>query len=227
MPLSEGHYPHIVFDLDGTLVDSQRDLADAANALVSRCGGRPLTLDAVISMVGEGARKLVERVVDAAAISVSTDQALEMFLELYEERLAIHTRPYDGMVPTLERLGANRCISVLTNKPHRATERLLEMLALAPYVRFVVAADHRFPRKPAPDGLRHLLECAGVTAAETLLVGDSWVDLHTARAAGTAVCLARYGFGFANIPADERIGVPTIDRPGDLLRVVTGSGGGG
>jgi phosphoglycolate phosphatase len=215
------HYPHIVFDLDGTLVDSQRDLADAANALVCRYGGRPLTLDAVIRMVGEGARKLVERVVDASAVSVSSiDEALETFLELYEERLAVHTCPYDGIVPTLERLGANRCLSVLTNKPRRATERLLDLLSLARYVRFVVAADHRFPRKPAPEGLRHLIECAGVTAAETLLVGDSWVDLHTARAAGTGVCLARYGFGFVNIPAEERVGVPAIDRPEELLTVV-------
>jgi phosphoglycolate phosphatase len=222
MPLSEGHYPHIVFDLDGTLVDSQRDLADAANAVVSRYGGRPLAPDAVISMVGEGARKLVERVVDASAISASIDEALETFLELYEARLTVHTRPYDGIVPTLERLGAHRCISVLTNKPHRATERLLDLLALARYVQFVVAADHRFPRKPAPEGLQHLIECAGVTAAETLLVGDSWIDLHTARAAGTDVCLARYGFGFVNIPTEERVGVLTIDRPEELLRVVAG-----
>lgn len=203
-------------------MDSQRDLADAANALVCRYGGRPLTLDAVIRMVGEGARKLVERVVDASAISVSIDEALEAFLALYEQRLAVHTRPYDGIVPTLERLTATRCISVLTNKPHRATERLLDLLSLTRYVRFVVAGDHRFPRKPDPEGLRHLIACAGVAAAETLLVGDSWVDLQTARAAGTGVCLARYGFGFVNIPAEERVGVLTIGRPEDLLSVVAG-----
>ncbi|MPY90439.1 MAG: HAD-IA family hydrolase [Luteitalea sp.] len=214
-------YPHIVFDLDGTLVDSRRDLADAANALIRLYGGRPLALDTVVSMVGEGARKLVERVLDAAAISLSIDEALERFLELYEECLDVHTRPYDGIVPMLESLGATRCLSVLTNKPARATRRLLDALDLARYVQFVVADDHRFPRKPAPDGLRHLIERAAVTPTETLLVGDSWVDLHTARAAGTGVCLARYGFGFASIPADERVGVPTIDRPEGLLAWLT------
>jgi phosphoglycolate phosphatase len=185
-----------VFDLDGTLVDSRRDLADAANALVTELGGVPLSEGAVGDMVGEGAAVLVARVVAAAGLETSLPEALQRFLSLYDERLVTHTRPYDGIVQVLRAFHGRLPLAVLTNKPQAATDRMLSELDLAQYFEGVIGGDTPFGRKPDPAGLLHLAARAGVDAASTVLVGDSPVDLETARRAGARVVLVSYGFGF-------------------------------
>lgn len=184
-----------VFDLDGTLVDSRRDLADATNALLVELGGEPLDVDAVASMVGEGAAVLVRRARAAAGLP-DAPGALARFLQLYDERLTATTLPYPGIVETLAALERTMPLAVLTNKPGRATARLLDALSLHRHFTAVIGGDSPFGRKPDPAGLLHLVAAAGVTAAETVLVGDSHVDLETARRAGTRVCMAAYGFGY-------------------------------
>ena len=210
----------LVFDLDGTLVDSQKDLADAANALIADLGGTPQTDAAIASMVGEGAALLVRRALAAADLSPDTPGALEAFLRHYDERLLRHTRPYDGMLTVVRTLHATRRIAVLTNKPTHATLRILEELAFAPLLTGVIGGDTVFGRKPDPAGLHYLIAAAGASPASTLLVGDSPVDLETARRAGTPVCLARYGFGYrfagSEFTGDEFF----IDAPAELLKVV-------
>jgi phosphoglycolate phosphatase len=131
----------IVFDLDGTLIDSRRDLADAANALIVERGGSPLPVEAIAGMVGEGAALLVQRALTAAGAVVDLDEDLPRFLSLYDERLLAHTRLYDGVYDALESLRAMAPLAVLTNKPQRATERILDGLHVARYFRWVIGGD--------------------------------------------------------------------------------------
>jgi phosphoglycolate phosphatase len=209
----------IVFDLDGTLIDSRRDLADAANALLESCGGGPLSEEHIGRLVGDGAATLVARVFEASGLE-RPDDALERFLAFYDQRLLNHTRPYPGMADVLDVLGMRATLAVLTNKPLASTRRILEGLDLARHFaeQAVLGGDGPFPRKPDPAGLRHLSACANVPVESTLLVGDSPIDWRTARAAATSVCLARYGFGYVGFPPHE-LG-PTdrlIDAPAELL----------
>jgi phosphoglycolate phosphatase len=216
---SHSRFRLIVFDLDGTLVDSLRDLAESANALLDESACEPLSREAIGRMVGDGAATLVARAF-AAAGRVQPPGALARFLTLYNARLLKFTRPYPGMLEALAALSARATLAVLTNKPLGPTREILDGLGLAHYFRpeCVVGGDGPFARKPDPAGLFHLVKSTGAAAVETILVGDSIVDWRTARAARTAVCLARYGFGFQGFPLSELGSADLVaDQPGDLL----------
>jgi phosphoglycolate phosphatase len=211
----------VVFDLDGTLVDSRRDLAESVNLLLVAGGGAPLAEAAIGRMVGDGAATLVARAFAAAGTPPPPD-ALERFLTIYEGRLLEHTRPYAGIPEVLGTLAGRGPLAVLTNKPRRSTLSILSGLDLARYFEdgAIVGGDGRFARKPDPEGLLHLAARAGVAPAAALLVGDSIVDLRTARRAGAGVCLARYGFGFESMSTlDLRATDRMIDVPADLLEL--------
>jgi phosphoglycolate phosphatase len=209
----------VVFDLDGTLIDSRRDLADAANALIVERGGTPLPVESIASMVGEGAALLVRRALKAGGTDLQIERDLPRFLELYDERLLAHTRPYDGTREMLEALLTRATLAILTNKPQRPTETILNGLGIASFFTHVVGGDSTHGRKPDPAGLNHLISITRATPNETLMVGDSAIDLRTARAARTRVCLVRYGFGFATAER-ELTGDETIaDAPADVVRL--------
>jgi phosphoglycolate phosphatase len=186
----------VAFDLDGTLVDSSRDLAEATNTLLADFGGGSLPLEVVVSLVGEGAAVLVRRALERAGLDPDTPNALARFLLHYEARLLDTTRPYPGMVDAVNAVATTRRVAVLTNKPERATIDILRGLEMDGLFSDVIGGDSVLGRKPDPAGLLELVARAGVAPAETLLVGDSPVDLATARRAGTHICLARYGFGY-------------------------------
>jgi phosphoglycolate phosphatase len=209
----------VVFDLDGTLVDSRRDIADSANALLVACGGEPLAEDRIAGMVGDGAATLVARAFRAAGLTLPSD-ALARYLASYETRLLAHTRPYPGIVDVLDILQSKVTLAVLTNKPLAATRAVLDGLALSRYfpAEAVIGGDGAFPPKPDAAGLRYLMVSAGASADATLLVGDSVVDWRTACAAGTSICLARYGFGFEGFPVERlRPADRVIDSAVELL----------
>jgi phosphoglycolate phosphatase len=208
--------PLVAFDLDGTLIDSRRDLADAANALILEHGGRPLAVDAITRMVGEGAPLLVRRALKAAGLDLDLRVALPQFLELYDARLLVHTRLYDGTRAALGALAPGAALAILTNKPQHHTERILEGLGIAPFFRWVVGGDTPHGRKPDPGGLNHLMSVAQAGTDDTILVGDSAIDLRTARAAGTRICLVRYGFGFQTAVAEFTGGELIADSPSQL-----------
>ncbi|HEY7500372.1 MAG TPA: HAD-IA family hydrolase [Vicinamibacterales bacterium] len=210
----------LVFDLDGTLVDSHRDLADATNTLLVELGGAPLAPETVASMVGDGAAVLVRRALTRAGLDPDTPGALDRFLAHYDERLLATTMPYDGMVETLDRLRPAYRLAVLTNKPSRATSRVLAGLGLADRFDGVIGGDTEHGRKPNPAGMLALVASAGVRPDETMLVGDSPIDLATARRAGVHVCLARYGFGYRFDAGDFDGTESFIDRPEDLMSEV-------
>lgn len=210
----------IVFDLDGTLIDSRRDLADAANALIAERGGSRLSEHEIGRMVGDGAAMLVRRALTAAGLPLD-DSSVPRFLELYDERLLSTTRPYAGIAEALASLASFATIAVLTNKPLAPSARLLEALGLARFVSATIGGDTEFPRKPDPTSLIHLTHRFGVDRRQTVMVGDSWIDYATARRAGTPICLARYGFGFDTFPAGEIRGDEgLVDHPAEFEPVI-------
>lgn len=213
-------YEHVAFDLDGTLIDSRRDIADAANALLVEHGAQPLPEDRIGRMVGDGAATLVARAFEASGVPMPPD-ALAGFIRLYDRRLVAHTRAYPGIPEALDAISRRATTAVLTNKPLEATRAILDALDLARFFGrdLVLGGDGPLARKPDPAGLAHLMAAAGATAAETMMVGDSIVDWRTASAAGTRICLARYGFGFETFPAERLRGDECwADDPRDLLR---------
>jgi phosphoglycolate phosphatase len=210
----------IVFDLDGTLIDSRRDLADTTNALITERGGSPLPVETVARMVGEGVSVLVSRALTAARLNADDPRSVPRFLELYAERLLVHTQLYDGIAGVLDTLAQSAPLGVLTNKPLGATRQILEGLAIARHFRWVLGGDGPLPRKPDPAGLLSICADAGVGPRDATLVGDSAIDVATARAAGTRMCVARYGFGFR--PGDTPLDGSELlaDTPRDILRVL-------
>jgi phosphoglycolate phosphatase len=210
----------IAFDLDGTLVDSKRDIAEAANETLRECGAPTLPEEAISRMVGDGAPVLIARAFAAVDREMPAD-ALQRFLRIYNSRLLIHTRPYDGIPELLTELAPRATLAVLTNKPIEATIDILEGLDLLKHFHAdrVLGGDGPFPRKPDPAGLRHLMNLAGAVPSATLLVGDSVVDWRTAQAASTKVCLARYGFGFEGFKVDQLSPYDWVmESPQDLRR---------
>lgn len=209
----------VVFDLDGTLVDSSQDLAASGNALLGEYARPPLPADAIATMVGEGARVLVERLFDAAGIDAPVDEGLARYLALYDKRLLDTTRPYGGIPELLETFAQRGTpMAVLTNKPRAMSRRLLDELGLTRYFTEIFGGDGPFPRKPDPAGLIHLRDAAGGRA---VMVGDSPADLHAALAAGVPACLVRYGFGFGKLSDEERRRAAwIIDDPNELPGLV-------
>jgi phosphoglycolate phosphatase len=207
-----------VFDLDGTLVDSSRDLADAGNDVLHFYERPPLAQDAVVAMVGDGARELVRRLIAAGGIDAPLDEALAQFLACYDRRLLETTRPYDGVFTLLDALNPKARLAVLTNKPQAATERLLAGLELASYFSDIIGGDTPYGRKPDPSGLFALLARADVRSEDALVVGDSMNDLLVAESAQVPMCFARYGFGYRQVAEGDRLrAAHSIDSPEELI----------
>ena len=209
----------IVFDLDGTLVDSRQDIAESANAALVACGAQPLSEEALGRMVGDGAPTLIARAFAAAGVQRPLD-ALDRFLTIYNGRLLRHTRPYAGIPELLDQLARRASLAVLTNKPLAATHRILAGLDLSRHFPTdrIVGGDGHFPRKPDPAGLAHLMALTGVAPEATAMVGDSVIDWSTAGAATTRVVLARYGFGWEGFPIDRLdADAWVVDSPAEIL----------
>lgn len=210
----------IAFDLDGTLIDSRRDLADSVNLLITELGGSPLSEEAVGRMVGEGARVLVRRALAAAGLG-EVPGSMTRFLAIYDTRLLDHTRAYDGIADAVRAAREHARVAVLTNKPSAPSERILAGLGLRDLFDDVVGGDGPLPRKPDPSSLRALMDRAGATASETLLIGDSTIDHETALRASVRCCMAAYGYGFLTFPRGRLTGEEWIvESPSELREVI-------
>jgi phosphoglycolate phosphatase len=208
----------ILFDLDGTLVDSAPDLVGALDALLEMHGRAPVGLAEGRTMIGEGAARLVERGFAArGGLPLALDDLVPDFVARYEDRLTRQTRPFPGVIETLGALAQRGlALGVCTNKPDRATARILEALDLARYFTSVVGGDG--VRKPAPDPVLRCLAGLGGHPGAALFVGDSPVDHAAARAAGLPVALV--SFGYTAIPARDIGADHVIDRMTDLLDLI-------
>jgi phosphoglycolate phosphatase len=217
----------VAFDLDGTLVDSRRDLALSVNQLIAELGGGGLSEQAVGRMIGEGAGVLVQRALLAAGLG-GRPGALVRFLEIYDTRLLDNTRAYEGVVQAIHAARRHAHVAVVTNKPRLAAERILAGLDLREVIDEVVGGDGPFPRKPDPGSLLDLMARVGSEAGTTLLVGDSAVDHETARRAATRCCVAAYGFGYETLPTERLIGSEWIaGTPSALVHIIEQFAAGG
>ena len=191
--------PLIVFDLDGTIIDSRKDLADSTNDMLATYGAPPRSIDEIASMIGDGAKKLVERALAVSGLDPNEPEALDRYRDIYSRRLLDTTRPYDGMVEVLNRARRRSPLALLSNKPEAPTRRLLDAFGLADHFSWVIGGDSGFERKPDPASLEYLMQQGGTTGSTTMFVGDSVVDAETARRAGVRLCLVNFGFG--HLPA--------------------------
>ncbi|MEQ8805347.1 MAG: phosphoglycolate phosphatase [Rhodospirillales bacterium] len=209
----------IVFDLDGTLIDSVPDIQAALNWLMARSGRRAVARDEVVGMVGDGVPKLVER--GFLATGGLPDGGLEDptadFTRHYEANAATLTRPFPGAEGALAALRDAGCaLGVCTNKPAGATREILEALALAPLFSAVAGGD-TLPgvRKPDPRHLMHVLDALGVAAKDAVMVGDSHNDVNVAKAAGVPTVAVT--FGYAHGPVHDLGADVLIDHFDDLV----------
>jgi phosphoglycolate phosphatase len=205
----------LIFDLDGTLIDSINDLAISVTELVVGLGGRPLDLDEVAAMVGEGASILIRRALTAGGLDPETPDALSRFLSIYDRRLLETTSTYEGIEASLQLLSRRARMAVLTNKPLAPAQRILDALGLTPFFSAVVGGDGPLGRKPDPRGLLSL-----APGGPALLIGDSPVDAETAAAASCGFVWARYGFGASRFDAGPPDTPWVLERPSDLPAVV-------
>jgi len=185
----------IVFDLDGTLIDSAPDLAAAVSAMLARLApaARPLDEAEVRSFVGDGARTLITRSLAARSLELPLDDALRVFLEEYRARMLQATRLYPGVREALDALRSAHTLAVLSNKLGDMSRAILAGLGVADRFARICGGDE-VPKKPDPAGLRQLLAELAVSPGKAAMVGDSANDIRSGRAAGARTVGVRYGY---------------------------------
>ena len=214
----------LIFDLDGTLVDSKLDLAHAVNATRRHMGMSPLDHERVYSYVGNGAPVLIRRAMGAQASEPQVQEALEFFLEYYREHYLDYTTLYPGVRESLDRLrGGGKRMAVLTNKPVGISRAILDGLGVGDHFFRVYGGNSFDLKKPDPIGVTALMRETGIPADRTLMIGDSSVDIQTACNAGIASCGVTYGFQPETLadPAPDRL----VDRMEELADWLVGANG--
>lgn len=213
----------LIFDLDGTLIDSRQDLVNSVNAMLRNFGRAELPGDVVASHVGDGAPTLVRRVLGDPEDESLVTRGLEFFITYYREHKLDHTHVYDGILEMLRGLhapgngGHPRHFAVLSNKPVNPTRQIVKALGLDEFFAQVYGGNSFETKKPDPLGVQTLLVETGCSAKETAIIGDSDIDVMTARNAGIWSCGVSYGFAphsLQEAPPDV-----LVDSPQELLQV--------
>jgi phosphoglycolate phosphatase len=208
--------PELVFDLDGTLIDSVPDLHACVNKLLESEGRRLLEIPEVTRMVGDGVPALVRRAYEATGdVPDDFEDRVERYLELYGAALADKTVPFPGVAETLERLqGAGHRMAVCTNKPYGPTMEILETLGLAQFFSAVAGGDSLPVRKPDPGHLLGTLEMLDSEPERAVMIGDSLNDIQVAVKAGVRSIAVSYGY--RKQPVEELGADIVIDRFSDI-----------
>jgi phosphoglycolate phosphatase len=207
----------VLFDLDGTLIDSRADLTDAVNAALDSIGRERQPMDKVVRHVGNGMHALLSAVLGPTPDEV-LESAIVSFRTFYAAHCLDHTALYSGVADTLKALSKKAPLAVVTNKPGDFSEKILGGLGVLKMFGAVVGGDALPEKKPHPAPLLKAAQMLGVAPAEALMVGDGPQDISAAAAAGMKACVARYGFGFhgrGTGKADH-----AIDRFGQLKEIV-------
>lgn len=199
----------VLFDLDGTLIDSAPDIAAAVNELLAIEKLSPLSVSAVRKMIGNGVAKLVERAFVAsryALTDIELDLRVAAMMKVYSRHLTNHTTLMPGALEAVSGLAAMGVkTAVVSNKPHSFTKQILDHFGFSPHLAAVQGAAPELLSKPAPDMLNAVLERLGISASQALFVGDSAVDSDAAKAALMPVVIVHGGYGgtaHGNIRAD-------------------------
>ena len=183
----------VAFDLDGTILDAFEDIAAAATALRKRYGRPPVSVEEVKLHVGRGARRMVAGVLDTEDEQV-IEENYQALVSYYLDNAGAHAKIYPGVTETVQALhAAGYRMAVASNKPHPLSVKIMEVLGLSQYFEWVIGESADFAHKPAPAILHYLMEQAGCTPEQTVVVGDSCVDIKFARAAGARVVALTYG----------------------------------
>ncbi|MGB8062999.1 MAG: HAD-IA family hydrolase [Candidatus Sulfotelmatobacter sp.] len=225
----------VIFDLDGTLIDSRLDLVHSVNAALRHIGRPELPDHVIASYVGDGAPILIQRALrDETVDQAIIRKGLEFFLSYYREHKLDHTIVYPGIVEALAaiqnsgiqnaRNGHPRKLAVLTNKPVNPSRAIVEALKLAPYFSQVYGGNSFATKKPDPEGALRLLEEIGVSAGQAAMVGDSHTDVETGKNAGLWTVGVTYGFAPQTL-ADASPDV-LVDHPHELAELFSECGAG-
>jgi len=194
----------LIFDLDGTLIDSKLDLALSVNATLAELGRAPLPHEQIFSYVGQGAPALIARALGSDASEQDCLLGLEFFVKYYSAHKLDNTALYPGVRETLDAL-KGMPMAVYTNKPVRVSRSIIQELGIAGHFRHVYGGNSFERKKPDPMGVQSILREFGAAPDQVMIVGDSEVDVQTARNSGTWICGVTYGFGshrFAEYPPD-------------------------
>lgn len=184
----------LIFDLDGTLIDSKRDLILSVNAMLAEMGRAKLPEETISGHIGHGAPQLIASALGEGASRADCDSALKFFLAYYDEHKMDSTRAYPGVAEALAQFAALP-MAILTNKPVRISERILRELRLEHYFRAIYGGNSFETKKPDPLGANTILREFKIEPVEAILIGDSEVDMQTARNAGMFAAAVNYGFG--------------------------------
>ncbi len=214
----------LIFDLDGTLVDSRLDLAASINAMLHHYGKPELPCNVIAGYIGDGAPMLVRRALGDPDDERFVTEALNFFISFYREHKLDTTHVYDGVPEALAALrasgngaGPERLMAVLSNKPVRPSQQILEALGLAGFFFQVYGGNSFHTKKPDPEGLNTLLQEAGARPEEAVIIGDCDIDIITGRNAGVWTCGVTYGFAphtLENAPPDV-----LVEKPDELVKV--------
>jgi len=216
----------VIFDLDGTLIDSEYDLAASVNAMLRQYGRKEIPLETIKTYIGDGAPMLVRRALGDPKDQAFLQEALNFFLSYYREHKLDSTYAYEGIAQSLEQIsifnGNMRKLGVLTNKPVRPARDILAGLGLAPRFFQIYGGNSFETKKPDPLGARTIMQEAGASPEETVMVGDSEPDILTAHNAGIWSIGVNYGFA----PHSLQRARPDIlvDTPAELARALTVAG---
>jgi len=204
----------VIFDLDGTLIDSRLDLIQSVNAMLQHFKHPELPGEIVASYVGDGALMLVRRALGDPDDEHFFKEALEFFLSYYREHKLDHTRVYDGIPEALKQIQSNgtaRKMAVLSNKPVHPSRAIVDALGLADFFVQVYGGNSFETKKPDPLGVNTLLKETGTASEQAMIVGDSSIDVLTGRNAGIATCGVTYGFAphtLCEAPPDVTVNSP-------------------
>lgn len=185
----------IIYDLDGTLIDSRRDIAEAVNGSLREMGLREISRERVSSFVGSGVRNLITQALKEVGVaSDKRERAIKIFRRLYGECLLNYTELYPSVKKVLE-FFKTRKQAVITNKPEDFSRTILKGLGIDSYFFQLIGGDAGFPKKPSPEPVHEILRRAGLPSEEAVLIGDSATDIETGRNAGVKTLAVTYGFG--------------------------------
>ena len=201
----------ILFDLDGTLVDSIPDLTKAVNLLRNELGFIDVTREQVRTYVGDGVGLLLQRALPEEEYNMARRKR---FMEIYSEHLTDETLVYPGIFEFLDR-HVNKAMAVVTNKPQHLAELIVERLGLSAYFKNVIGAEINLQKKPHPDMINHAISLLNCDPQQSVMLGDHHVDLRAARAAGVKSCFCSWGLGH-----DDGFAADFHARtPGDLVKI--------
>lgn len=204
-----------IFDLDGTLVDTSGDITNAVNDMLNFFHLDMKDKDEVISYVGDGIRKLVERCI--VNQDVDLEKAESIFIEAYSSRIVETTKPYPGIMDVLDYM-MNRCIAILTNKSYRFTKQITDALGLTNYFPVILGGDTLEKKKPDPCGVEYILNYFKIPKEHAVLIGDGKNDVLSAKNAGIASIYVTYGYTHRDSLKDYNPDF-IVDHPTELLNI--------